>query len=44
LKICQLGFGAQALLTNIFTREGWAKDETNGPATFMFRHDRKKDL
>jgi hypothetical protein len=32
----------QALLTNVFTREGWAYDNTNGPALFMFRHDRDK--
>ena len=35
--------GRQALLTNVFTREGWAKDDAHGPASFMIKHDRRKD-
>ena len=32
----------QAILTNVLTREGWGRDVTNGPATFMIKHDRNK--
>ena len=33
----------QAMLTNIMTREDWGRDTLNGPAQFMFFHDRFKE-
>lgn len=32
----------QALLTNIFTREGWGRDTSHAAAHNMFKHDRNK--
>mmetsp|Transcript_25921 Transcript_25921/g.62524 ORF Transcript_25921/g.62524 Transcript_25921/m.62524 type:complete len:195 (+) Transcript_25921:1011-1595(+) len=33
----------QAILTNILSREGFGRDTSNGPATFMMNHDRRSN-